>query len=417
MGKIIISIFLILPFFLFSEDLPNEEIQVNLNGYFDNYEVKIIYPTISMTRNISSTTSINARYLIDIISAASMKSHFDSVYSFVNKKYSQTKEYGIVDAYTSATPKGHRPNDNSLPHGGGDQTPDELRHEMGLGITQLIYGPISISINGIYSSEHDYDSKTIAGNINIPVAGKNSIFGFGAVKSWDKNYPQTRLWTEKKDVLSLSGSFTQIFSTSLLGQVELFYSKANGFLSDPYQIIQVRNINLVDSLIDYAGYYEPIYPSSRNRFAFGTRGIYQLLENGSLTLGYRYYSDDWGIKSQTASIQYQHLLFDDMIKLGFSWRYYTQTKADFFKQYFTKLDIANGSYMAVDSKLNALYSNEIEFNFNMNGKLIPFIDNEKFEYRIGISVFQRYTDTPDWHSRKQDLYALIFSTGIKYLFN
>ena len=72
-----------------AQDLPPDEVQVNLNGYFDNFRVNIVYPSISMTGAISPTTSLTGRYLVDVISAASMRSQFQ------------------VDGVTSASGRGH----------------------------------------------------------------------------------------------------------------------------------------------------------------------------------------------------------------------------------------------------------------------------------------------------------------------
>ena len=144
-GKVLLVIMFLLPIPMMSQELPPDELQMNLNGYFDNFRVQIVYPDISIKKSIGEFTSLNARYLVDVISAASMKSHFDNVFSFESEKRG-------IDAYSSATPKDH---------GGGDDYPDEMRHEIGAGITQII-GEWTLSLNNIYSFENDYSSETIA---------------------------------------------------------------------------------------------------------------------------------------------------------------------------------------------------------------------------------------------------------------
>lgn len=374
-----------------SQELPHDEIQVDFNSYFDNFGVSIIYPEVSFSKSISEGTSINGRVLVDVITTASMKSHFDSVYSFVNSKQG-------IDAFTSASKRNH---------GGSDNYPDELRGEFGIGLVQLI-DEATISITNLYSIEHDYSSETIAGSFSIPFAKKNTTVQLGLVKSWDKIFPQTRNWTTDKSVISTTLTLTQIFSTDFIAQLEFFYSNSEGFLSDPYQVITVVNY---DS--SYLQKFENIYPVYRNRAASGLRTVLRLSDISSLQLGYRYYIDDWDVKSHTISVLYQHQLFEDKLLLGAGIRTYIQGKAKFFKAEYKEPE----EYMSVDPKLNGIFSNEFEFNLSLNGSLIPIIENEKLELNARVNFYIRKTDSPDWHSKYDKLYALLMSIGFRFLFD
>ena len=376
---------------IIAQELPRDEIQVDFNSYFDNFGVSIVYPEVSISKSVGESTSVNGRVLVDVITTASMKSHLDSVFSFVNTKMG-------VDAYTSASKR---------THGGSDNEPDELRGEFGVGIVQLI-GETTVSLTNLYSIEHDYSSETFAGNISIPFAKKNSTVQLGIVGSWDEIYPQTRNWREKKSVISTTLSFSQIFSTDFIAQMELFYSNLSGFLSDPYQVITVVNF---DS--SYLQKFENIYPDKRNRLAGGIRTINKLGESSSLQLGYRYYSDDWGIKSHTVSALYQQQLLEEKLLFGAGIRTYFQNKADFFKPSYIRKE----EYMSVDPKLNGMVSNELELNFSLNGSLLPIIENEKLELNGRFNFYIRNTDSPDWHSRYDVLYAYLMSVGFRFLFD
>ncbi len=388
--RLIVFLFLICSFSVLSEELPEDEIQVNLNSYFDNFDVNIIYPEISITKSVSQSTTINARYLVDIITAASLRSHFDSVYSY------QSVKNGL-DAYTSATKK---------TFGGGDDIPDELRHEIGTGITQF-FGDISVSLNLLYSTEHDYRSLSYMGSINIPLAKKNSIFNIGLVRSNDDVAPEIRYWTEKKDVFSLSFGYTQILSPNFLTQIELFYSDNSGFLSDPYQVITIP---------DFANrelhFFEPVSPGTRQRKAAGIRAIYGINDLSSIQVGYRYYHDTWDISSNTFNINYQHFLYNQKIILGLGIRSYFQSKAFFFEDKYT----FPAEYMTVDPKLNALYTYEIQAKISIDGSVIPLIHNNKVQLNAMFEYFWRHTDTPDWFSKYRNLFAIISSLGFRFNF-
>lgn len=365
-----------------SQDLPVDEIQATINGYFDNFGVNILYPAVSINKNIGEKTNFNARYMVDVISAASIKSWFK------------------VDGVTSAT-KGI--------HGGGDDSPDEIRHEFTAGLTHL-FGDISLSLNGIYSTEHDYTSKTLAGSISIPFAKKNTILNFGVVRSWDIVAPQTRFWEKEKNVLSLSADLTQVLSTRLVMQGTLYYSKNDGFLSDAYQVVPTL---FRASVL----YHEPIHPGTRERKAAGLRGSYLLNDVSSIQLGYRYYTDSWDINSHTINILYQRYLTGD-ITGSFGIRHYTQSKSFFFKEKY----LVPEPLMTVDGKLNEGTTNEFEFKIAFKGESlidVPVLNNfagNNSELSFKLNFFWRKTATPDWHSRRLSLFAYITSIGYRFKF-
>ena len=116
-----------------AQTLPEDELQVNFSGYFDSFDVSIVYPSIAMTRKVSESTSLTGRYLVDMVSAASIKN-----------AGSTSDGSRRVDVVTTAS--GRRV---------GEALPafDDVRHETGFGITQLIFGQM-LSVNGIYSKEN-----------------------------------------------------------------------------------------------------------------------------------------------------------------------------------------------------------------------------------------------------------------------
>lgn len=363
----------------FGQELPDDEVQVNLNGYFDNFRVNIIYPSVSVTKSVSETTSLTGRYLVDAISAASMKSTFQ------------------VDGVTSAT---------SRTHGGGEGGLDEVRHEVGVGITQLL-GSATLSVNGLYSTEHDYTSRTIATSMAYPFARNNTVVQLGLVRSWDQVAPQTRTWTRDKDVWTLSAGLTQVLGKRLIAQVDGSYAENDGFLSDAYQVVTILQNNTVRT-------FEPVHPDRRTRKAIGLRTNYKLAQPSALQLGYRYYWDDWDVTSHTVNALYQHRLPSGLI-LGVGVRSYLQSKAYFFKPEYTEPE----PFMTVDSKLNEAYSTELQFRATFGGTslqsipVLSLLANEHVALTTKLNVYFRHTASADWHSRYANLYAYILSIGYR----
>ena len=103
----------------------------------------------------------------------------------------------------------------------------------------------------------------------------------------------------------------------------------NGLLSTPFQRVYFSDFE--DFYIDdfqLADNVEQL-PDSRFKIPIGGRLNYYLNDLVVLRSYYRFYWDDWGISSHTASLEVPFKL-TDKFTLYPSYRYYTQTAADYF---------------------------------------------------------------------------------------
>ncbi len=395
--------------FAVCQELPEDEVQVNFNGYFDNAYVKIVYPAASITKKVSESTSISGVYQIDVVSAASMKSSFDNV---------QRSPFS-PDGISSASPKNSKADAVSS---ASELIPsitnaDDVRHEVILGVTQL-FGQSTASFSGIYSTEHDYDSKTFAMSFSHPFNQKNTVMTVGFVSSFDNVFPDIQQmkavsWEKSKTVYSFSGGISQILNPKLVAQLNLSYSSNSGFLSDPYQVLSVIDGNTVR-------YYNAFHPDSRHRKAIGLRVNYSLGERTSLQLGYRYYWDDWEVNSHTIQTYVQHYFAEKAILLGAGIRHYNQTSAYFFKPTYTMDWINSGNYFTVDSRLNSGFSYEYELSFKFAGFLFKdtpvlgyLFHGDRSQLITSINFYHRHIDSPDWFIGYKNLYAYILKFGVR----
>jgi hypothetical protein len=379
-----------------AQDLPADELQVNLSGYFDSFNVNVIYPNISLTRHVSETTSLTGRYLVDMITAASIRSGSgnggeseDEHEGFENEFDKRQKTTGTnqVDAVTAASAVGGSQEGISF---------DDVRHEFNLGMTHLLAGN-RFSLNGIYSTERDYTS-----------ALKNTTLEIGFVRSWDHVFPVTKDWTRKKNVITYSLNFSQVLSKNALIQILTSYTENNGYLADAYNQIK---IGPSDSPV----LYDPIHPDNRIRRAAGAELKYRLNATSSLQTGYRYYWDSWDVISHTISASYMtylspHVIFD----VGL--RHYLQSRAFFFKPEYLKPEFL----MTVDVKLDKGYSNELQLELILNGgrglDYLPYLMDEHVQYNFSLNLYQRYTETGYWFNGNKNLIAANFNIGIRYRF-
>jgi hypothetical protein len=370
--------------------LPSNETQVNFSGYFDSFNVQVLYPSISITKRVSESTSINARYLVDMITAASIRSNNPSSTNTALKK---------VDVVTSASGR--------TVSGGGYSPPtfDEVRHEFNLGVSHL-FGKTILSADGIYSTESDYTSSTLIGNLTQFFAENDATFQLGFVRSWDKVFPKTKTWKKDKNVTTLNANFSQVISKRLILQFLSSYTDNNGLLSDNYQLVPI-SINGKDSLFD------PIHPNLRIRRALAFSFKYRLTDESSIQAGYRYYWDTWDINANTFNANYEKYLSSHVI-LGVGWRSNFQTQAFFFKPVY----IIPEQFMTTDIKLDAGYSNELQLNLTLIGgegeDYLPFLEDEGVQYIFNLNFYSRHTNSPYWFNHLNNLFATDINIGIRY---
>ena len=370
--------------------LPSNETQVNFSGYFDSFNVQVLYPSISITKQVSESTSINARYLVDMITAASIKSHGPA---------STNTSLQKVDAVTSASGR------TSGGSGYSPPTFDEVRHEFNLGVTHL-FGKTMLSADGIYSTESDYTSSTLIGNLTQYFADNDATVQLGVVRSWDKVFPKTKTWKKDKNVTTINANFSQVISKDLIFQLLTTYTDNNGLLSDNYKLVPIT-INGVDSLFD------PIHPNLRIRRAAAFSFKYRLTDESSVQAGYRFYWDSWNINASTYSANYERYLSRHVI-LGVGWRSNFQTQAFFFKPQYPVPE----QYMTTDIKLDAGYSNELQLNLTLLGgegeDYLPFLDDERVQYIFNLNFYSRHTNSPYWFNHLNNLFATDLNIGIRY---
>lgn len=387
-----------------AQDLPPDELQVNVSGYFDSFNVSVLYPNVTLTRRVGSSTTLTGRYLVDMVTAASIKQNQGTGTSRRGDDEDEGREDDdralgkraqAVDAVTAASSRG----------GGGEGFggPDDVRHELNAGLTQLVAGRV-LAVNGILSKENDYTSATVAGTLTQYLARKNTTLQLGFVLSRDRIYPKTKDWTRTKHVTTFSANLSQVLGRGLLVQLLYSHTRNTGYLADAYKTVTIG-----------AGTFDPVHPGRRLRQAAAARLSYRLGPEASLQAGYRYYWDDWDVTSHTISGTYRRRL-SPLATVGLGWRTNLQSRAFFFRPAYP----APEPFMTVDNKLDAGFSNELQLTLTLNGRRDPaapsFLADDRLQYTLGLNLYQRHTRSPDWFSRRRDLFAVFFNAGIRYRF-
>ncbi len=254
----------------------------------------------------------------------------------------------------------------------------------------ILTGKLSVS------NEYDYTSLGIGGSFTKLFNEKNtelSLHGNVYIDSWKLIYPYelrpftygdngignflfnayeitgnenydpqfTELSQKGRNSYSAGINFSQILSKKLQASLAVDLVLQDGLLSTPFQRVYfadvpdtfIQNFQLADDIEHL--------PSSRLKTAVGGRLNYYLNEIFVLRTYYRYYTDDWGIKSHTANVEIP-IKISQKFTLYPSYRYYNQTAADYFAGY--EQHNSGEEFYTSDYDLSKYTANQYGFGIN-----------------------------------------------------
>ncbi len=209
---------------------------------------------------------------------------------------------------------------------------------------------------------------------------------------------------KKRNSFALSFSFSQVINKKM--QLSLFADvlQQQGLLSTPYQRIYFKDI--ADSFINEFQLADDIerLPDSRFKLPLGARLNYYINERFVLRTYYRFYTDNWGVQTHTASFELPIKLTDRFTVFPM-YRYYSQTASNYFAPYESHL--STEKYYTSDYDLSTFNANQYGFGINytdiFTGSKIWKFGIKNIDFR-----FNHYT-------RSDGLDANIVSFGIKFV--
>jgi len=163
---------------------------------------------------------------------------------------------------------------------------------------------------------------------------------------------------EGRNTYALGFGFSQILSKKLQGSLALDLVQQEGLLSTPFQRVYFSDVE--DSFIDNFQLADDVerLPGSRFKVAIGGRLNYYINETFVVRTFYRYYADNWGIKSHTASVEVP-IKISDKFTLYPSYRFYNQTAADYFDVY--EGHLSTDEFYTSDFDLSEYSANQFSF--------------------------------------------------------
>ena len=188
-----------------------------------------------------------------------------------------------------------------------------------------------------YSTENDYDAIYGGVGIEYELPNKTTTVSGGFSVSFDEIEPEqlagvTRIDSDDKENYSLFGAISQVINKYTVIQSTLGVSIFDGFLSDPYKQAWVAGSVLPDNR-----------PSDRTQYTWATRlRRYSELLGAALHVDYRFYYDDWDVRSHTLDLGL-HKVTEAGWAFDSSIRYYSQTQADFYEPFYRSVR-SDGEY-------------------------------------------------------------------------
>jgi len=307
--------------------------------YSDNNDVQVYSPTFELMKTVSKNWLVGVKLRVDAIAAASIRLGGSPALAKPDAQATASKRSGF----------------------------DDVRYAPTFFVT-YDDGENTATVGGYYSTELDYVGKAIFANYTKQLNQGNTVVGIGFSQSADTWSPNNNrpLPRDNRDEQKIDLSVNQLISPTLSLQFVYSYMNSQGFLSSPYPYV-IQNG-------EFIGFEN--YPENRTGHAFAIKGLKYIDDENVMNFSYRYYTDDWDIKSHTIGAEWLHDINDNWM-VGARVRYYTQTGSNFAKPIggYTPTD----KYVASDYRMSAFDS----YDF---GIPITYKPSEESPYSISFSI-------------------------------
>lgn len=194
---------------------------------------------------------------------------------------------------------------------------------------------VSSTLSGHYSREQDYESFGASGKLSTDVWNRRFTLTLGSGVNHDSVFPIGGTPEglspgliishdpNPKDVSNILFGVSHVMNRRWVAGIDASRTIEKGYLTEPYKVL---------SVLDEDGY--PLSeltekrPDTRTRSSLFFSSVYHLT-NDILYGSYRYYWDDWDVRSHTIDLKYRHP-FADEFYVEPTLRLYTQSAASFY---------------------------------------------------------------------------------------
>lgn len=252
----------------------------------------------------------------------------------------------------------------------------------------------SYTFTGNLSVENDYRSFGAGAVYNKEFRNKTLKLTAGASGTYDEVFrvggndtpvPLSEVTRQqfngegKKTTLDAMVGLTVVVNQRTLAQFNLGTSHTQGYLTDPYKLFSIVDLNG----IEYEQRYES-RPTERTRYTLGATVNHQQYPGDDVFHGsYRLYVDDWGVVSHTLEVS-KELQEGEGVYAMPNFRYYHQSAADFYRNAFTHdpalltpADTVLPEFVSADYRLDQINGYSLGITYGKRGS-----DNSHLRFRM-----------------------------------
>lgn len=335
-------------------------VEANFRVYADDDNVTVISPSTSVRLEASDSLDVSIASTVDVVSAAS------------------------VDVITQASP-----------------TPvEDTRIELSSEAVWALSRVLRVRGGGVFSHENDYDSIRSTIGAQLEVAQRNATIDLAYTVSHDRvgsviddDFAKTR------NGHIVAAAFTQILDSKTYLDIVADLRRFRGYHASPYRLVPV--IDPETSALTALGEKTP---KSRDSAA-GLVGLRRALGPVFLHASYRFYQDDWSVRSHTVGAKVLMPLASERFLLGLGLRGYFQGAADFYRPYYEEVT----SYRTRDQTLGGMRS--LHASLTLDAVLSKRVESDALRLRGMLSTTHfQFSDYPAQKSRN----AMIVGLSVYY---
>ena len=297
------------------KDTATKRVAFEMASYGDSDHVGVVTPSVGMSvDNVIAGASLRARYLVDVVSGASV-----DIVSTASRRWTEIRHAGSVE---------------------GEYKPRDF----------------GLAISGSTSNEPDYLSYTVGARMTYDLDAKNTTLLLGYAYGHDtigRHGTPFAVFARDLSRTTYAAGVTQVIDRSTVLGLALDVIIENGDQSKPYRYIPMFAPNVASAAplgasIDWVTAHRlperPLeqLPLTRRRFAFTARLAHRF-DGSAVRVSERIYDDTWGLVGSTSDARW----IIDVGRRFAIWphaRFHLQSPVSFWQRAYVSRNAGNGGW-------------------------------------------------------------------------
>jgi hypothetical protein len=230
------------------------------------------------------------------------------------------------------------------------------------------------------SHESDFLGQQVSAEVARDWFGGSSMLALRTAYGFDYLHPDPHTGGDPtarhRQNIDMTAVWTQSLDPKTQTQLGVEVNTVRGFQANPYRHVYSGGQILPET-----------HPEARLRQAAFAQVDRYLGTRSSLSLGGRYYGDDWGVHAGSFDVLFNQYIGDRFI-VRYRYRYHTQTAASFYRDLYESVDGVDG-YRTADYKLQQMSSNLFGIKVS-----VPFEGTTRWLDGVVLDLkYERYFDS------------------------